>query len=109
MEGDVTAAIAFVKLDVALGQEFGRCNHVGSFRIAPESDDGGVLQQQQHVADLVRFSQFNQLLLQSHTGGVINGAELDERDQCAFAWGVTRIHGDQGQKRFLPESHPGLS
>ncbi len=81
VESNVSAAIAFVKLYAALGQEFGRCNHIGSLRIAPESNDGGVLQQQQHIADLLRFSQLNQLLLQAQTGGVVNGAELDERDQ----------------------------
>ncbi len=81
VKGNVAAAIAFVKLDATLGQEFGRCNHIGSFRIAPESNDGGVFQQQQHVADLLRFSQFNQLLLQAQASGVVNGAELDERDQ----------------------------
>ena len=39
VESNVTAAIAFVNLYTALGQEFGRCNHIGSFRIAPESNN----------------------------------------------------------------------
>ena len=39
VESNVAAAIAFVKLYAALGQEFSRCNHVGRFRIAPESNN----------------------------------------------------------------------
>ena len=85
VESYVAAAIAFVKLYAALGQEFRRCNHIGSFRIAPESDDGRMFEQQQHVADLLRFSQFDQLLLQAQTRGVINRTELDDRDQINSA------------------------
>ena len=42
VESNITAAITFEKINAAMGQEFGRCNDVASFRIAPKSNDRGV-------------------------------------------------------------------
>jgi hypothetical protein len=36
-----------------------------------------MLQQKQHVTDLLHFAQRDQLLLQAEARGVINGAEFD--------------------------------
>ena len=57
VEGDVAAAVAFEELDAALGEEFGRCDHVGSFRVAAERDDRRVFEQEQDIADLFFFAQ----------------------------------------------------
>lgn len=90
VEGDVSTAIAFEDLDAALGKEFRRGDHVCCFGIAAERDHGRVFEQEQHVADLLFFSQRDQLLLQAQAGGVVNGPELDDGDQSLVA---TDIHG----------------
>jgi hypothetical protein len=77
VEGNVAAAVAFEKLDAALGKEFGRGDYVCGFRIAAERDNRRMFKQQQHVADFFFLAQSDQLLLQAQAGGVINGAELD--------------------------------
>jgi hypothetical protein len=77
VEGDVTTAVAFEKFHAALGEEFRRSNHVGSFRVAAESDHRRVFEQEQNVADLLLFTQVNELPLQAQAGGVVNGSELD--------------------------------
>ena len=87
VEGDVASAVAFEKLDAALGEEFGRSDHVGGFRVAAQGDDRRVFEQQQDVADLLFFAQCDELLLQAQAGGVVDGAELDDGDQnsiCAI-------------------------
>ena len=81
MEGDVSAAIALEQVHSALRQQFGRGNYIGTFSVAAERDHRLVLKQQKDVADLFFLPQCDELLLQAKTGGVVDGAELDERDQ----------------------------
>ncbi len=99
MEGDVAAAVAFEKLDAALGKEFGRGYDVCGFRVAAERDDGRVFQQEKDVADLLFFAQSDQLLLQAQAGGVVDGAELDERNQIQTV--SPRRHRDTEKSYFL--------
>ena len=63
VEGYVATAIALKDLHAALRKLFARRNHVGSFRVSPEGDDGSVFQQQQNIADEAIFAKLNQLLL----------------------------------------------
>lgn len=85
MEGDIATTVALEKFNAALGEEFRGGSHIGGFCVAPESDDRRVFEQQQNVANLVRFAQVDQLLLEEETSGVVNGTELDERDQIQTA------------------------
>jgi hypothetical protein len=78
VEGDVAAAVALEEFDATLLQEFGRCDDVRGFGIAAERNDRPVLEQQKHVADFFFFTKRNQLLLQTQTGCVVDGAELDD-------------------------------
>ena len=81
MEGDIATTVAFKKFNAALGEEFRGGSHIGGFCVAPESDDRRVFEQQQDVANLFRFAQVDQLLLEAETSGVVNSAELDDSDQ----------------------------
>lgn len=81
VECDVSASIAFEKLDAALLQEFGRGNDIGGFGVASECDDWLVFEQQENIADFLFLAQGAELLLQAKSGGVIDGAELDNGDQ----------------------------
>jgi hypothetical protein len=81
MEGDIATAVAFKKFNAALREEFRGGGHIGGFGVAPERDDRRVFEQQQDVANFFRFAQVDQLLLEAETSGVVNSAELDDRDQ----------------------------
>ena len=85
MEGDIATAVALKKFNAALGEEFRGGSHIGGFCVAPESDDRRVFEQQQNVANLFRFAQVDQLLLEAETRGVVNRAELDDSDQIRTA------------------------
>src|SRR6202790_574994 len=85
MEGDVAATIAFEKFNTALGQEFRRCNHVCSFRVAAESDDGRVFKQQKNISALFFFALVDELLLQPQASCVLDGAESRARNQTLAA------------------------
>ena len=50
------------------------------FRVAAESDDGRMFEQQQDIADAVFLAQFDEALLQAQAGGVIERAELEDGD-----------------------------
>jgi hypothetical protein len=56
MKRNVAAAITLEHLDAASRKRIGRSEHIGSFGIAPESDDGRMFQQKQRVADLTGFA-----------------------------------------------------
>ena len=90
MEGNVSAAIAFEKFDATLGKEFLRRDYVRGFGVAAKRDDWCVLEQEQDIADFSFFTKDDELLLQIETGDVVNGAELDKRNQLLFA---TDLHG----------------
>jgi hypothetical protein len=85
MEGDIATPVAFKKFDAALGEEFRGGSHISGFGVAPESDDRRVFEQEQDVANLFRFAQLDELLLEAETGGVVNRAELDDSDQIRTA------------------------
>ena len=78
VEGDVAAAVAFVQLDAALGEEFGGGNYIRGVGVAAQRNDWFVFEQEKDVADLFFFAQGDQLLLQAEAGGVVDGAELDD-------------------------------
>lgn len=81
VKGDVSAAVAFEKLDAALLQQIGRADHIRSLGVAAERDNRRVLEQKEDVADLVVFAEGDELLLQAKAGWVVDGVELDYRDQ----------------------------
>ena len=85
MEGDIATTVALEKFNAPLGEEFRGGSHIGGFCVAPESDDRRVFEQQQNVANLFRFAQVDQLLLEAETRGVVNRAELDDSDQIRTA------------------------
>src|ERR1035438_4875154 len=68
MEGDIATTVALEKFNAALGEEFRGGSHIGGFCVAPESDDRRVFEQQQNVANLFRFAQVDQLLLEAEGG-----------------------------------------
>ena len=81
VEGYVPAAITLPYLYVALRQQFGRGHDVRGFGVPPQSDDRRVLEQQYHISDAGLFPQLYQPLLQAQTGWIIDGPELDNRNQ----------------------------
>src|SRR5208282_5495505 len=85
MKSDVAAAVAFEQLDPTFRKELRRSDDVSSSRVASQRDDGGMFEQQQNVADLLRLTQIHQLLLQPQSLGVANGSELVDRNQIEFA------------------------
>ena len=46
--------------------------------ISPQGDYGSVLEQEERVGDASFFAKANELLLQSKTGPIVNGAELKD-------------------------------
>ncbi len=50
-----------------------------------------MFEQEEDVTDLFRFAQGDELLLQAQAGGVVNSAELDDRDHNSVRRGSTRI------------------
>jgi hypothetical protein len=91
VEGHVATTIAFEDFYTALGQQFWGGQNVFLFGIAAESDDWGVFEQQQNVTDAAFFAQFDQALLQAQACGVVDGAELEDRDHKLLGYGLTRI------------------
>ena len=85
MEGDIATTVALEKFNAALGEEFRGDGHIGGSCVAPQSDDRRVFEQEQNVANLFRFAQLDQLLLEAETRGVVNRAELDDSDQIRTA------------------------
>src|ERR1700686_2504629 len=97
MKSNIAAAIALEDLNAAGSKLFGRSEHVDSFRVASKRDDGRVLKQQQHVADLPRLAQFDELPLQAQTFAIVEYAELDDRNHVAI-----EIIGPQCSAGILP-------
>src|SRR5579863_4077770 len=93
VKGNVAAAIAFEDLDAPLGEELGRGQNVLGLRVAAKSNDRRVLQEKNNVSDASFFAQPNQLFLQALSGGVINGAELENGDQ-KLARGFSQVNAD---------------
>ena len=52
-----------------------------------------MFEQEKDVGDFLFFAQGDQLLLQTKTGRIVNGAELDKRNQIRCR-GFARIHTD---------------
>ena len=48
------------------------------FRVAAESDDGRVFEQQKDVADAAFLAQFDEVFLQAQAGCVVDRAELED-------------------------------
>src|SRR5271165_2647689 len=88
VEGDVAAAVAFEEFNAALGKEFGGGDYVGGFGVAAERDDRRVFEEEEDIADFFLFAEGDELLLQREAGRVIDGAELDDRDQILIATGL---------------------
>src|SRR5437868_1146920 len=80
MERHIPATIALKHLNSALGKLFRRSDHVRSFCIAAQRDDWRMLKYQQHIANLPRFTQLNQPLLQTQPSGIIEPVELEDRN-----------------------------
>src|ERR1700691_5655932 len=57
---------------------------MSGFGIASQSNDRRVFQQQQHIANLARLAQIDQLSLQAQTFAIINLPELDDRNHVAI-------------------------
>ena len=100
VEGDVASSIAFVQLDSSLLEEFGRRNYVCGFGVPAQGDYRLVFEEEQEVADLSLFAEGDQLLLQAETCGVVDDAELDDRDQILC---FTDLHGFMRTKSFTTE------
>jgi hypothetical protein len=81
---NITAAVTLEYLDTASRQCIGRSEHISSFGVAPESNDGRMFQQEQHVADLSRLAQIDQPPLQAQPFGITNLTELDDRNHVAI-------------------------
>ena len=84
MKRNIAAAIALEDLDAAGSKHLSRSEHVSSFGIASEGDDGRMFQQQQHVADLASLAQIDQLPLQAQPFAIVKHAELDDRNHVAI-------------------------
>ena len=63
VERNVTAAVAFEKLNAALGKQLGRGDDVCSFRITAERNDRSVFEQKKNVANFFFFAKTYELLL----------------------------------------------
>ena len=81
VESNVAAAVALEDFNPALGKEFGRREDIFRFGIAAEGNDGRVLEKKNNVADAGFFAERDELFLQAERRGVIDGAELEDRDQ----------------------------
>ena len=63
VEGDVAAAVALEQFYAALFQKIRRGDYVRRFRVAAQSDDWCVFQQQKYIADFFFFAKSDQFLL----------------------------------------------
>lgn len=81
MKGDISSTVAFENFDAALGKQLGQGDYVCRFRVAAEGYDRRVLKQQERVTNAAFFAEGNELFLKAETGGVVNRAELEDRDQ----------------------------
>lgn len=84
MKRYVTAAIAFEDIDSTHGQLLGRNENIRGPGIAPKRDYRRVLKEQKHVANLPGLAQFDKFLLQTHAFGVVERAEVDDRDHFSI-------------------------
>jgi len=93
VESYISATVAFKKLHTALGKLRGRGNYIRGFRVPSERDDWGVLKQKEYVTDAAVLAKLDQLLLQTESGGVIEGPELEHGDQNELATDLRRFAG----------------
>ncbi len=93
MESDIASTIAFMNFHAPLGEEFGRSDNILGFSVATKSDNRGVLQKKEYIADAALFAKRHQLFLQAEAGRVIERADLENRDQRLSHgfYGSTRI------------------
>jgi hypothetical protein len=77
VESDVAAAIAFEEIDTAFLQDIARCDYVGGFGIAAQSDHRGVLEEEKNISYFFFFAERYELLLQPEAGRVVDSSELD--------------------------------
>jgi hypothetical protein len=80
VESNIAAAVAFEHLHAAEGQLFRGQQNVAGIRVASEGDDRRVLKQKKHISDAPSFTQSNELLLDAHSSGIIEAAEIKEGD-----------------------------
>src|SRR5437016_5754263 len=103
MESDIAPAVAFMDFDSALGKEFGGGNNIPGFGITAKSDNRGVLQKKENIANVALFAKRHQLFLQAKAGDVIECAELENGNQI-LGHGFTRINTDSIHKQTTQSS-----
>ena len=81
MKSHIPATITLEEFNPALDEGFGRSQHVHGFCVSSEGDNRCVLQKKKRIADAAVFAKCYQFFLQAQSGGVINGAELEDRNQ----------------------------
>jgi hypothetical protein len=94
VERNVATTVRLEKLDAASIEFFLRQENVVLLGITPQRDNRLVLQQEKHVPNLAFFSQVDELLLDAQPGGVIDSAELYDRNH--FRRRSTLINADSG-------------
>src|SRR5580700_11805651 len=90
MKCNIATAIALGHLNSARCQRIRRSQHISRPGIASKSNDWRMFEQQQHVANLASLAQIDQLSLDAKAFGIIDLAELDDRDHV-----TTEIIGPQ--------------
>lgn len=78
MVGDVAAAVDLVNLDATLDEETVGGEDVGATSVAPERQDGWMLEEDQCVADSAGFACRNNLILNAQSFSVRDTAEIEQ-------------------------------
>ena len=83
MISHVATTIAFEYFDASLCELLRRSEYIPGLGVSTQRNHRRVLEQQQDIADTIFFAKVHELLLQTKARGVIDSAELEDRDHIA--------------------------
>ncbi len=84
VKGYVAAAVDLKNLDALAGEKLTWRYDVRFAGIAAQRDYGEMLQQKENIVDAVLLAQLHEVLLQAQGGAIVDGSEMDYRDQNLF-------------------------
>jgi hypothetical protein len=80
MKRNIAAAIALEKLYPSLRQQVWPSYYISLLSVATERDYRCVFKEEENVSNPAIFAQINKLLLEAEPGGIVDGAELENRN-----------------------------
>jgi hypothetical protein len=97
VESDIPTTVTLRHLHCAPLEKLRRSKDVSPLCVATQGNDCRVFEQEKNVADAPFLAQFDEALLQAQARGVVDRAELEDRDQELFA---TDLHRSSRMKFY---------